>query len=101
MIPGSTPTHVFTIPFDTVHLKGIRIIYSQNDKILLIKTMEDCTLEDQKILLQLTQEETYLFERGVTAEVQLRLLTSDNTCLTSVVKKFGVAKHLEDEVFTV
>lgn len=101
MIPGSTPTHVFTIPFDTFYLKDIRIIYSQNDEILLIKTKDDCILGDQTIKLTLTQDETYKFERGVNAEVQLRLLTMDNTCLSSVVKRFGVAKHLENEVFMV
>lgn len=101
MIPGSTPTHIFTIPFDTELLKGIRIIYSQNDEILVIKTTEDCTTNGNVITTKLTQEDTLKFKRGVGAEVQIRLLTADGTCITSVVKRFGVAKHLENEVFAV
>ena len=49
MIRGTTPTHIFEIPFDSSYLKRILITYFQDKHIVLEKTEEDCVLEAKSI----------------------------------------------------
>ena len=49
MIRGTTPTHIFTIPFDTSQVDELRISYAQNDVEKIVKTKEQCTLNGNKL----------------------------------------------------
>ena len=98
MIKGTTPTHIFTIPFDTSVLDKVKITYAQNDAIVLTKTTENCALEENKISVTLTQEDTFAFDHKKAVEIQLRVLTKNGEVLTSLPEKVGVAKCLDDEV---
>lgn len=100
MIKGTTPTHVFTIPFDTSSINKVRVIYAQNEEILFVKETEDCVVKDNTIEVTLTQTNTLLFDHKKPAEIQLRILTKAGDALASVVERVGVGKLLENEVFT-
>ena len=41
MIRGTTPTHIFNIPFDTSLVDEVKITYAQEDEIILIKGTAD------------------------------------------------------------
>lgn len=62
MYRGTTPTHIFTLPFNVEQLKKVEITYEQLGQIILQKTETDCTLEGKIIRLELTQEESRLFQ---------------------------------------
>lgn len=98
MIRGTTPTHTFNIPFDTSMVKEVKVIYAQNDAVVLEKNTVDCTLDAQSISVTLTQEDTFLFDCKKAVEIQIRVLTLGGEALTSVPKKVGVSKCLDDEV---
>ena len=98
MLQGTTPTHTFNIPFDTSIISRVRVIYAQNDNVILTKTERDCTFGDNTLSVTLTQEDTFLFDHKLPVEIQLRALTPSGSVLASVPKKVGVTKCLETEV---
>ena len=98
MIGGTTPTHTFNIPFDTSMLKEIKVLYTQNDALVLEKYTSDCKLDGATISVTLTQEDTFLFDYKKVVEIQLRVLTLGGEALTSVPEKVGVSKCLDNEV---
>lgn len=99
MIRGTTPTHTFDLPFDTTIIRKLRIIYAQNDVVILTKGLEDCTIEGNTVIVKLTQEETLKFDAHAVAEIQIRVLTHANDALASKPKKISVNRLLENEVF--
>lgn len=99
MIRGTTPTHIFTLPFDTSPINKIRVLYSQKSNVLLTKDETECVAESNSIKTTLTQEETFLFDAKIPVEIQLRILTKDGNALASVVTTVGVSRLLETEVF--
>lgn len=99
MIRGTTPTHVFDIPFDTALVKEARITYAQDDQVLVDKKTEDCTMSGNSITVTLTQEDTLKFDHNKIAEVQLKVLT--NGCVMAMpVQRLSVDKILNTEVLS-
>ena len=97
MIIGTTPTHEFTIPSELSEFNEIHIIYAQNDKIVLLKTKEDCTIEENKISVQLTQDETFRFDPEEDVYIQVRLLIG-REALSSGIVRVKCQKCLETEI---
>ncbi len=100
MIRATTPTHNFDLPFDTSLIQKIKIAYSQNDKVILCKSEADCTFNEKRVTVKLTQEETALFDCRDFAEIQIRVLTLGNDALASEIMKVYVGQCLDDEVMT-
>lgn len=97
MYIGTTPTHIFTLPFTTDVIKCLRILYGQGNKLVLTKTTEDCTLEDKTIRVKLSQKETFLFNCTEAVKVQLRVLTNDGEALVSPINYVDPRECLERE----
>lgn len=98
MTRGTTPTHIFYLPFDINIIEKIKIIYAQEDEIILIKEKENCSFEDNSIIVKLTQEETYLFDDKLIVQIQLHILTTTNESLVSDIERVNVEKCLDTEV---
>ncbi len=98
MIVGTTPTHIFNVPLLALEIAEVRILYSQNDILLVTKTTTDCTIQDNQISVTLTQEDTFLFNAKEPVEIQIRVLTPSGDVLNSIPKRVGVTKCLENEV---
>lgn len=63
---GSTPTNIFTVPFD-LSQATVYISYEQGKRVVVEKTGEDLIFdhsEDYTITVNLTQEETLAFAPG-------------------------------------
>ena len=95
---GTTPTHTFTIPFDTSKVDKVKIIYAQDDVVVLEKRTSDCTLLDNTIKVTLAQEDTFRFDHEKAVEIQIRVLTNDDKAFKSLPYVVGVTKCLDDEV---
>lgn len=81
MIRGTTPTHTFTIseeqPFDVSLIADLRISYAQCGKEILVKNLQDVTLDGKTITLKLSQEDTLSFDCGKrVVEIELTVLTT-------------------------
>ena len=95
---GTTPTHNFTLPFNTDVIKSCRVVYSQDGNVKLVKETEDVTLNENIITLTLTQEETFAFECTKYVDIQVRVLTLDGESLASEITRVPVLKCLDEEV---
>ena len=95
---GSTPTHIFELPFDTELVKEVRITYAQNDIEVLCKETEDCTITEKEIIVDLTQEETFLFDINFLVQIQLEVLDIKGKVHQSDVITKSVKKCLNNEV---
>ena len=95
---GTTPTHTFTIPFDTSLIKEVKIIYSQDDEQVLCKRTEDCELNGNEIKTTLSQEETFMFDCKKLVQIQIRVLTLVGESLITPIIARTVEKCLDDEV---
>lgn len=95
---GTTPTHVFTLPFDCSLIKAIKITYAQNDKVVLCKRDSDCVLAGSTVQTTLSQEDTFLFDCKKLVEIQIRCLTHGGEVHKSEPIIVTVGKCLDDEV---
>lgn len=98
MIQGTTPKHVFVLPFHSDAVKSCEILYWQNGNEILKKTLDSCVAEGTEISVKLTQSETFLFADDAFVEIQLRVLTHDGEALASKVMQISVHRCLSQEV---
>lgn len=100
MIRGTTPTHIFTLPFDTSIITEVRVIYSQNDAELFTKPTADVEMEGTELRVKLTQDETFKLDSAYPVQIQLRVLTEGGDALATDVYRVSVDKCLSNEVLT-
>lgn len=98
MIPGTTPTHTFSIPVDATALAEMRITYKQGDTIVMQKGKNDCTLSGKKAVIRLSQEDSLLFENRIPVRIQIKCKTTSGDVLVSKIKMVPVQEVLEREV---
>lgn len=110
MIRATTPKHSFIFAEDPAQFEKILITYKQGGNIVLEKTQDDLTFEEQEnpcsgetehvAWYRLSQEETKLFSPtgGGTCQVQVRVLTPGGEALASDKKNISVQDVLNDEV---
>ena len=98
MYKGTTPIHVFILPFDTNTIENAVITYSQKGRIIFEKWKDDCIFEDNTITVNLSQEETLKFERSSPAKIQLRVRTYDDVAYASQIYEESIIPCLNKEV---
>ena len=104
MFRATTPTHTFTLEVSTSTCDEILVTYKLGD-VVLNKHYEDGTLPDgmtldnKKVIIKLTQEETLMFPAGKSAEVQLRARIGTDVLATD---KFNVTVNsvLNEEILS-
>lgn len=94
---GTTPTHIFTLPFSVEQAEEIRVLYAQDGNVKIKKEKEDLQILFNSITLKLSQEETFLFDTKSLVEIQIRV-KMDNNVFASDILTVRVQKLLEDEV---
>lgn len=95
---GTTPTHTFNIPFDVAIIDKIRITYAQCDKVVLVKSKDDCRMDGTVISLKLSQADTLMFEGNKVVSIQLTVVTTGGDCLKSDILCVGVRECLDEGV---
>ena len=90
---ASTPTQLFTVPCEFVHLMDmvvdLRITYVQEGVTIIEKTISDVAIDGRELKIKMTQEETKKFNNGV-AETQIRLLLNNGESIPSTIDYFYV-----------
>lgn len=95
----TTPTHIFNVPFDASIIKKVRIVYAQNESIILVKEGESCECGTNQITTKLTQEDTALFDcKKSFTEIQAHILTHTGESLVSKPLRVAVERCLDTEV---
>lgn len=91
----TTPTHIFTVPFDTGTISMLAVIYKQDDKVVLVKDLSDCELGDKTVSCCLTEAETALFSATPQVQIQIRVGIG-NARLNSNILNVSVADVLKE-----
>ena len=99
MVQGTTPTHTFKLPFTVDNVKDVIISYIQNRTIVFVKKIDDCVLVDNEIQVNLTQEDTFSLSCLSDADIEFKVLTSDNKVVGKKFKKIEVEESINKEVF--
>ena len=95
---GTTPTHTFTIPFDTGAIEKVRVVYAQSDMVKIVKRECDVEMEGNVISVTLTQAETLRLDCKLQTEIQLRVVTLAGEALASDIITVSTGRCLSDEV---
>lgn len=95
---GTTPTLEFTIPFDTSLLSEAWVTLSQNDEIVIDKQLKDCSCDEKKLTVDLTQAETLQLDCDSKTEIQLRVKLSTGKALASAVIVVDTERIIKDGV---
>ena len=98
MIIGTTPTHKFTLPFDTNRIKNVHIIYAKDGEPIVVKEKDDCSFDGNVVSVTLTQEDTFLFKHNKRVEIQIRTLDFNGRVLSSSIIIVRASGCLENEV---
>ena len=98
MRQGTTPTHTFLLPFETSEIKVLELTYAQQDTVILTKSLDDCVLDGKVVTIELSQEETFLFDTTSQVQMQLRVLTLTDQAYSTEIYLGMVAKSLSKEV---
>lgn len=100
MIRGTTPTHIFTLPFGVETIKTVQVIYRQSADVKITKSNSagSCALSGNTVTTKLTQEETLGFDCTQPVEIQIRVLTKDGEAMASRKMIVKVDECLSDEV---
>lgn len=105
---GTTPTHIFSFPFEQNKVQVLKISYFQKGSVKFTKNLEDVIFDQVNgtIELQLTQEDTLSFEKynwldrakDSTILIQIRVKLNDENCWVSEVMKERLGDVLLDGV---
>lgn len=95
---GTTPLLIFRLPIDTSELEAVWITLSQNDTVVVNKTLDQCECSDKTIAVHLTQNDTLLLEGAKNTEIQIRARTHEDEALASKVIKVKTNSILKDGV---
>lgn len=82
MIRGTTPIHVFMVDYDLTEAEVIYVSYSQRNNVLIEKSIEDITIEPDRLIISMTQEETLRLDSSM-CEIQIRAKMPDGLALAS------------------
>lgn len=96
MIRVTTPTFIFTLPFDTAEVEQYVVSFGQNNKKILDKTKGYGEMEGSEIRVTLSQEETKLFKATFPVQIQLRVLTKGGDSLATQIYQRPVGEVLND-----
>lgn len=107
---GTTPTHIFVLPFDLDTIANIIVTYRQNGCNVLQKTMENnfddiiVDMDARKFGVRLTQSDTRVFTCGPKyknniIQIQLKILfENDSVMLSDVISDRVVNTSSDDSI---
>lgn len=98
MIRGTTPTHIFTLPFDSGQISQLRLTYSQDGATVFEKNETEVNLAGTQLEYTLAQTESLAFTEQKPVEIQLKIKTIDGAVVASKIMRTNVSTVLNEEV---
>lgn len=95
---GATTLHTFNVPIDLTQAVVLYITYQSLGEIILEKQLDDCEVTTDCIKVNLSQEETLLFEDSVRVKIQIRARLYDGSAVKSKVIETTTDELLKEGV---
>ena len=83
---GTTPTHTFSLPFDTSEITSVRIVYAQNGRPIVVKKTKDVSKNGSAISVKLTQKDTLAFRSDCDVDIQVRILVREDALASEPIR---------------
>ena len=97
-VRGTTPTITFRLPFQTDQISDVEIYFAQK-RFLFQKDYEDCSFEENRLSVTLSQEETLMFDEGLSLRLQIRFVFTNRAIgATRIVSTSVVGLLKEGEI---
>lgn len=93
---GTTPTLTFNISADGTLIKTLYITFKQLGDIVFEKTKNDCKVESDKIICELSQKETLKFKDKKDIQMQIRAVMDDDTAIASNIMITRIGEILKE-----
>ena len=86
MYRGTTPTFIFNLPLDCGKITALNLCFAQQGAVILEKGLKDCKLEKDTLQVNLTEQETLLFDakKGM-VEMQLRIGCGESRMVSNIM----------------
>ena len=97
---GTTPTLTFGIGFDSDTIEILNIAFEQNNEIKLEKTLSDCILNGNNIVLPLSQLDTLALSGSKSVNIQLRIKKKNGDVIASEIMEGFVERIIKDGELT-
>lgn len=98
IVRGTTPQLTFTCNVSPKDFTICHIAFYQAGTVIFIKTLDDCTISDNDLILTLTELDTLKLIAGNKVKIQLRVGYADGTRDASNIIETTADKILEDGV---
>jgi hypothetical protein len=95
---GATPTHKFKLPYSRDFVDSAIVTYAQNGETVLDKEGAELTIDDNAILVELTQEETLRFDENCDVRIQIKVKSKNGKVIPSKIIYASVEEVLNREV---
>lgn len=99
MFRGTTPTleFIFAYNLEDLNIKAFYITIKQGNILIAEKELEDITIEKEKAIIELTQEDTLKISGTTLLSIQARLKIDDKAYATNIITT-GASSILKDGV---
>lgn len=98
IIQGTTPVVEVKLGFDSDLLSEAYVTFTQGDKVVVEKSLQECTVDKRKLSVRLTQEETLLLMCDCKTEAQVKAKTTTGEVVASKIYTFSPKRILNTEV---
>ena len=98
IIRGTTPTHTFENDLDISIIKELYITYKQNNRTIVEKTKDNCTITNGIISVKLSQSDTLKLSAKYDCDIQIRVKTTEENAPVSEIVTVKVVDVLKDGV---
>ena len=85
MYRGTTPTLNFQLPLVVSQITKLNIAFSQNDVVVLEKSLQDVTCSGRTITLKLSEAETLSLNDKKELKLQLRIGIGNNRLASGII----------------
>ena len=96
MVRGTTPTLEFTLPFSTELLAEAYVTLSQNKRVVVDKSLENCERSGNRLSVKLTQADTLLLDSDHKTEIQVRAKLNSGDAVASRIVTVNTERILKD-----
>ena len=95
---GSTPTFNINMPAHSSSFTSVSVVFVQNGKVILTIENDALSFDDYTISFTLSEEQSFMFEAGQNAELQLRAKTTLGQVLVSDIKQIAILKKYPEDI---
>jgi hypothetical protein len=86
------------MPAHSSCFSDVTVVFVQNGKVILTLSNDALSFNDYTLTFTLTEEQSFMFEAGHIAELQLRAQTTLGQVIVSDIKQIAIMKKYPEDI---